>query len=138
MTAVLLIGTALWLPGLRSRRVAAQSPTLMGSYGLTLTDLSTPVANLGVLTFDGAGNATASLTNVKPDPGPNATTVQVKPVQLTGTYTVNPDGTGAVTLPISGSGAFVISFVMTDGGSNLMLAVSGGDPDVVTGTARRQ
>jgi len=37
MTAVLLIGMAVWLPGLRSRLVAAQSPLLIGSYGFTLT-----------------------------------------------------------------------------------------------------
>lgn len=138
MTAVLTIGMALWLPGLRSRRVAAQSTGPTGSYGITLTDLSTPIVNLGVLTFDGAGNATASFTNVKPDPNPNATTVQLRAIQLTGSYTVNADGTGTVTLPVPGSGNFVISFVTTDGGSNLMLAVSGGDPDVVQGTARRQ
>jgi hypothetical protein len=138
MTVVLLIGVALWLPGLRSRRVAAQSAGLTGSYGVTLTALDTPIVNLGVFTFDGAGNVSASFTNVKPDPNPNATTVQVKALQLTGSYTVNADGTGTVTLPIPGGQDFVISFVITDGGSSLMLVVSGGDPDVVTGTARRQ
>src|SRR5579864_2772900 len=101
MTAVLLIGVALWLPRLQSQRVTAQSAGLTGSYGFNLTVV--PVAGfaaafLGVVTFDGAGNATASFTIVQNDPDPNASTVQVQAGgQNTGTYTVNADGTGTMT-----------------------------------------
>ena len=35
MTALLLFAAALYLPALRSRQVAAQSPQLTGSFGFT-------------------------------------------------------------------------------------------------------
>lgn len=138
MTAVLLIGIALWLPGLRSRRVAAQSAGLTGSYGFTQTDLSNPSATVGVITFDGAGNVTGSVTSVQPDPSPNATAVVVQAGQFTGTYTVNPDGTGTLTLQLGGPTPNTSSFVITDGGSGLMFVNTGGGGkgnDLRTGTA---
>jgi hypothetical protein len=141
MTAVLLIGMVLWLP-LRSRRVAAQSAGLTGSYGFTVTDLSNPSATLGVITFDGAGNVTGRATVVQPDPSPNATSVVVQQGgQFTGTYTVNADGTGALTLQVGGPTPQTSSFVITDGGSGLMFVGTGGGGngnDLHTGTARKQ
>jgi hypothetical protein len=60
--------------------------------------------------------------------------VQVKTRQLTGTYTVNADGTGAVTIP-----GGTVAFVITDGGSGLMLLPTAGFGNtLVTGTARKQ
>jgi hypothetical protein len=125
MTAVLLIGIALWLPGLRSRRVAAQSAGLTGSYGYTQTDLSNPSATMGVITFDGAGNVTRSYTSVQPDTSPNATSMVVQAGQFTGTYTVNPYGTGTLALQLGGPMPNTSSFVITDGGSGLMFADRG-------------
>ena len=140
MTAALLIAAALWLPGLRSRRVAAQSPGLMGSYGFTaISTGGTPdVAVLGVLTFDGAGNVTGSQTIVSPDPAPNATTVTTQPLSFTGTYTVNPDGTGIITIQVGSETVSAISFVIIDGGSGAMFVQTGGSNTVITGTARKQ
>jgi hypothetical protein len=144
MTAVLLIGMAVWLPGLRSRRVAAQSPVLMGSYGFTLTQTwdagSAPFALTGVVTFDGAGNLTSNSTIVQVDGNPQATTVQVgQSGQTAGTYTVNADGTGTVTIPNNGGIPTTVSFVITDGGSGLMILPTGGFGNhLVTGTARKQ
>src|SRR5215831_17398234 len=120
MTAALLIGIALWLPGLRSRRVAAQNPGLMGSYGFTAgapytgANNSGPIALVGVITFDGAGNLTGSETVVQPDQSPNATTVQSQKVPFTGTYTVNSDGTGTlmIQIPVSGQPAIPVSIVV--------------------------
>jgi hypothetical protein len=144
MTAVLLIGMAVWLPGLRSRRVAAQSPVLMGSYGFLLTQEfsagDTPGALLGVATFDGAGNVTSSLTQVQVDGNPQATTVQTgQSGQTTGTYTVNADGTGTMTFPQNGGTPTTIAFVITDGGAGIMvLPTAGFGNHLLTGTARKQ
>ena len=140
MTAVLLTGMALWLPGLRSRRVAAQSPTLMGSYGfqITVPDVG---AVQGVITLDGAGNATSSGgISVGIDPDPNATVPQVQPTKGgQGTYTVNPDGTGTITLQNPSGKITSISFVITDGGSQLTAVVTAGLGNAVgTGIARKQ
>jgi len=146
MTAVLLIGMAIWLPGLRSWRVRAQSPTLAGSYGFSITvpyagnDNGTGVIQ-GVVTLDGAGNATGGGgVSVGVDPDPNATGPQVQPTQSNqGTYTVNPDGTGTITFQNPNGKTTSISFVITDGGSQLMLVVTAGLGNAVgTGTARKQ
>jgi hypothetical protein len=142
MTAVLLTGMALWLPGLRSRRVAAQNPGLKGSYGFTVLRHyaggdSAPVAVVGVMTFDGAGNATGSETVVFSDPAPDATTVQAQTFPFTGTYVVNADGTGTITLQIPGQ-TIPVAFVLADGGSTVMFVQSGATNDVITGTARKQ
>jgi hypothetical protein len=143
MTAVLSIGIALWLPGLRSRRVAAQSVGLMGSYGFTATAPYAGVTSnlgaiIGVITFDGAGNLTGSQTLVSPDPSPNATTVQVQAVSFSGTYTVKADGTGTMKVQVGPELTVPISFVITDGGSGAMFVQTGGANVLVTGTARRQ
>jgi hypothetical protein len=90
MTAFLLIGTALWYTAFRSRRVAAQSMGLTGSYGFTASapytgaNNSGPLAILGVITFDGAGNLMGSETLVQPDMSPNATMVQTQTVRFAG------------------------------------------------------
>jgi hypothetical protein len=139
MTAVVSIGLALWLPGFRSR-VTAQSSTLAGSYGFSITAGSVGVIQ-GVITLDGAGNATTGsgiTTTVSSDP--NATVPDVQPAKpSTGTYTVNPDGTGTITLQNANGKVTSISFVMTDGGSQLMVVVTAGIGNIVgTGTARKQ
>jgi hypothetical protein len=144
MTAVLLIGMALWLPGLRSRRVAAQSAGLMGAYGFTAIvpyaggNSNVGIAIVGVITFDGAGNVTGSETVVSPDPSPNATTVNVQAVPFTGTYTVNADGTGTMKVQVGPQMTIPVSFVITDGGSGVMFVQTGGGNYLLTGTARKQ
>src|SRR5262245_50001454 len=106
MTAVLLVGLPLWLPTLRSRWVAAQSIGLTGSFGFTAAapysgaNNSGAVAILGVITFDGAGSLSGSEIVVQPDPNPNAISVQSQKVPFTGTYMVNADGTGTLTVQI--------------------------------------
>src|SRR5215472_17136585 len=103
MTAVLLIGSAVWMPGLRSPRVAAQSSGagLAGSYGFSITvpytgNTSGAGVLQGTVTLDGAGNATTSGgIIVSVDSNTNATVPQVQALPSNPeTYTVNPDGTG--------------------------------------------
>jgi hypothetical protein len=147
MTAFLLIGMALWYPALRSRRVAAQSMGLTGSYGFTASapytgaNNSGPLAIVGVITFDGAGNLMGNETLVQPDTSPNATTVQTQTVRFAGQYTVNSDGTGTLTVIVPNGPTIPISFVITDGGSSLMFVETGsasGGNNLLTGTARKQ
>jgi hypothetical protein len=144
MTAGLVVGLALWLPTWRSRRVAAQSPSLMGSYAFMATvpyigpvtsqfTLAGPAAIVGVITFDGAGNVAGSQTFVQQDPSPTATNPRVQPQTFTGTYTVNADGTGTFT-----TGASTQTFVLTDGGAGAIFVLTAGGNSVLTGTARRQ
>ena len=144
MTAALLIGITLWLPGLRSRRVAAQNPGLMGAYGFTASapytgaNNSGPIALVGVITFDGAGNLTGSETVVQPDPSPNATPVQSQRVPFAGTYTVNDDGTGTLMIQIPGTPTIPVAIVVTEGGSSFLFVQTAGGNNLLTGTARKQ
>src|SRR5689334_824633 len=95
MGAVLLGGAAVWLPALRLRPVAAQSPSLTGSYAFMVTvpyngaqtgqfTLAGPAAIVGVMTFDGAGNVTGSQTFVQQDQSLTATNPKVQQQMLTG------------------------------------------------------
>ena len=139
MTVTLLIGMTLWLPGLRSRRVAAQSPALMGPYGFTVHSASPPTEIVGVMTFDGAGNLTGSETLVQLDPSPNARTVQSQTIPLSGTYKVNDDGTATMTIQLMGGPAISVSGVITDGGSGVVFVATGGTGNqLLNGTARKQ
>lgn len=146
MAAGLLIGMAIWPPGLRSRLVKAQSPNLAGSYGFSIIapfagNINSTGVIQGVVTLDGAGNSTSSPgISVGVDPDPNATAPQVQPTKGNqGTYTVNPDGTGTITLQNPNGKITSLAFVITDGGSQLMLVVTQGFGNVVaTGTARKQ
>jgi hypothetical protein len=144
MTAILLAGITLGLPGLRSRRAAAQSMGLTGSYGFSAAvssqggNGSNSFAILGVITFDGAGKLTGSETLAVPDPNPGATTLQTQQVPFGGTYTVNADGTGVMMLQFPGASQSMVSFVITDGGAGVMFLQTGGSNSLLTGTARKQ
>jgi hypothetical protein len=77
--------------------------TLEGGYGVTFNGLFTrgavpaainnftPVAGVGLVTFDGDGNLS--------DLGSTSVGGQIVPVNVTGTYTVNSDCTGTFTTP---------------------------------------
>ena len=144
MAAVLVSGAAVWLPELRLRQVAAQGPSLEGSYAFMLTVpytgpvngqfmLAGPAAIVGVARFDGAGNVTVNQTFVQQDPSLTATNPKVQSQALTGTYSVNADGTGAFTI-----GGATTTIVLTDGGAGAMVVLTAGGNYVATGTARKQ
>src|SRR5215470_17254217 len=97
-----------------------------------------PVAIVGVITFDGAGNLTGSETFVQPDPSPNATSVQSQRVPFAGTYTVNADGTGTLMIQVPGTPTIPVAIVVTDGGSSLMFVQTGVGNSLLAGTARKQ
>ena len=146
MTAVILIAIAVSMPGSRTRRVSAQSPTLSGAYGFSLTIPYSGYYNgtgvlQGAVTFDGMGNATTSggiLVSVDSNTNANVPQVQQLPSNP-GTYKVNSDGTGTLTFQNANGNATSFSFVITDGGSQLTVVATGGFGNaLVTGIARKQ
>jgi hypothetical protein len=115
---------------------SAQGTMPAGSYGLLLNRWPDAQHNaqgvFGVFNLDGAGNATGSLTAVGPNLGLSAT--------FTGTYSINPDSTGSITVSADIGITTTYAIVVTDGGSGiLMLETStNGGGGVFSGTARMQ
>jgi hypothetical protein len=125
-----------------SLRVSAQAQgktcsntTLKGSYGYTGTQILTPpaiagpFATVGRQAFDGQGNTTAA--------GTTSVNGQILKVTFTGTYNVNPDCTGSMTvlvLPVNITGHYY--FVIDDDGTELR-AISK-DPGSVGSTLVRK
>jgi len=109
--------------------------TLDGSFGFTSTGtIFNPSASLfaqvGRQTFDGNGNTDATATT-----SINGASF---PVTIKGTYTVNPDCTGSLTLHVSPVGITVhADFVIASDGAELRAIVT--DPGtVVTVVAKKQ
>jgi hypothetical protein len=122
LTLTLMCSFAYFAPGNSVRAVSAQSTPPSGSFGFLInTWLSTGssdhgAAVLGVMNFDKGGT-------------------------VAGTYSINPDGSGTVKLgAASGQSAnSTFAFVVTDGGSGLLLLQTDGTgSDVSSGTARLQ
>ena len=90
--------------------------TLTGSYGYLFTLSPQPSAEIGVVSFDSAGNVTMSGTFV--GAGPSVITGT-----FTGTYTVNSNATGTITLAATPTQSVqTFAFVTTnDGKSGLLL-----------------
>jgi hypothetical protein len=90
---------------------------LNGSYGMQSTKSSpTPQTSVEVWSFDGAGNVQMSGTYVAPGP-------TVANGVLQGTYSVNPDGTGTITIPpqTGQPAGKTFVFVITNGHSGLLV-----------------
>ena len=88
------------------------------------------------MNFDGAGNMTGSFTDVDGGSG------QPQGGTITGTYSMNPDGTSAINLAVSQGGQSIgitLNVAITDGGSGLLiLQTAGTENSVSTGNARRR
>ena len=108
--------------------------SLKGNYEFLSTQWPTPQDSnaqndLGILTFDGAGKITASITeNVAG---------KVTIIKASGTYSVNSDGSGSFTVTAK-TGSITNVFAIDSGGKGFQLikAVSGGS--VQSGTATHQ
>src|SRR5205823_8567718 len=77
---------------------AAYAGSLKGAYGFQFNNSPVPGQSIGVLSFDGAGNVAVSLTFVGAGMGPDHDPHQA-PVfsgTSTGTYSLNPDGSGTI------------------------------------------
>ncbi|HYL35581.1 MAG TPA: hypothetical protein VEV17_06695 [Bryobacteraceae bacterium] len=118
---------------------SAQGTSPAGSYGYLLNQWpdanNGPSAIFGVFNLDGAGNITGSYTIVG-SAGPNPLSGS-----LTGTYTVNPDGTGSTSVSLDVGVSVKQAIVVVDGGSGIQMlqtSTTGGGNVVISGTARMQ
>ena len=117
-------------------RAAAAGQSLNGSYGYQSGFAPFPRGEVGVLTFDGAGNVTSTVTSVADGSARGSGQPVLTGAGGTGTYSVNPDGTGTVQLQGSGT----LAFVITDGGSGILFLRlhTTNENDLQFGTARLQ
>jgi hypothetical protein len=110
---------------------------LDGSYGLQTTKSSPiPATSIGTWTFNGA-LGTVTITGTFVGAGP----IVAPPETLFGTYSVNPDGTGTITIPPqNGSpGTHTWVFVISEGHLGLLVLQTHRAGDgVMYGTARIQ
>jgi hypothetical protein len=98
---------------------AKPAASLSGSFAAEYTILPNASATVGTATFDGAGNVTVSATFMG-SADSNGVPPAASPYTQAGTYTVNPDGTGAINLPAGQFNAQTWIFVTTDNGSGIL------------------
>jgi len=95
----------------------------------TTTQNSSAQIDLGILTFDGAGNVKASVTQ---DSAGTVTTIKAN-----GTYSVNSDGGGSIVLT-SKQGSTTFAFAIDAAGKGLQLIKAVSGDSVQSGTATQQ
>src|ERR1700730_4737706 len=126
----------------QSRECTFQNATLNAAYVVTLTGtagspvwapFTGPVATMGRFVFDGLGNLQITTgTIVAANPPVNVTA----PFVITGTYTINRDCTGSLTLNFSPNPNGHYNLVVSPDGQQItMIATNKGD--VLVGTAPR-
>ena len=123
------------------RVLGAQGTPPAGSYGYLLNQLpdatNPPAAIFGVFNLDGAGNLTGSYTFIGSITGP----LPLLSGKVTGTYSINPDGTGSVTVNLDVGITTTQAIVLTDGGAGIQMlqtSSNGGGNTVISGSARKQ
>ncbi len=142
--ALLLLAAFVYLQlGQRVSKVSAQAGcsvgSFTGSYGFlvnkwTSDPNSGASAVIGVLTADGSGSVSGSFTSYNSNSG---TPLQTGTV--VGTYSINPDCRGSMSLTTDTGDTPQLVMVITDAGSNAQLMQTNNSPNSVqTGTARRQ
>jgi hypothetical protein len=124
-------------PAAKADDKGCSNATLIGTFGFTSSGFITappavagPFAGVGTQAFDGNGTTTATATQSQNG--------NIRQVTITGTYTVNPDCTGTLTL-LASPGGFTshFYFVIDDTGNELLAICT--DPGVVlTRVERRQ
>jgi uncharacterized iron-regulated membrane protein len=142
LATIVALGVGIWMPELGIRRVKAQTTSLSGGYGYQISQPisasnTTLSGAVGVITFDGAGKVSVNQTFVETDGTAGAATVKVQAATVTGTYTVNPDSTGVLSLDLGGASPATFAMVITDSGAGIMLISTGGSNTLTIGTARK-
>jgi hypothetical protein len=107
LSVLLTLAAAVALvPALHAHDRECTAAILKGNYGFTFSgfqlqnDVSLPWQGVGVMTFDGRGNASGNFTF--------SLNGQIATSPYTGTYTVNPDCTGSVTGTSGGDNATLV------------------------------
>ena len=130
-TTLVIVFATVFALGTMSRAEAGEkrecsNTSLKGSFGFTNTGtnlalpppLAGPIAQIGRQTFDGRGNTEATATL--------SANGNIFKVTVQGTYVVNPDCTGSMTLYISPFGATaLLDFVIDDDGAEVRAIVTG-------------
>jgi hypothetical protein len=118
---------------------AAYTGPPKGSYGFESSYSPKPAAGVGVMNFDGAGNVTQSFTGVFLSGTKGQPQIFISGTE-TGTYSINPDGSGTLDFPASANDNHqTYAFVITDGGAGAMLLQTNRAGNGVSfGTARLQ
>jgi hypothetical protein len=114
---------------------ASNGGSLGSSYGVQFSYTPFAAGTVGVMKFDSEGNVSVSFIDV------GGTLSSPANSTLTGTYSTNPDGSGTINLTSeSGQAGPTFAFVITDGGSQLLLLRTDSDPgfNASFGTARLQ
>jgi hypothetical protein len=119
---------------------ACTNATLKGSFGYSSTGtllesyvpspFAGPFAEVGTQTFDGSGGTSATATL--------SSNGNIVSVTVTGTYTVNPDCTGTLTLLVSPFNATVHANLVIDKNGNAFQAIETEPGLIVTRMAWRQ
>jgi hypothetical protein len=111
--------------------------SLNGTFAYTSTGtitappaLAGPLAEVGTQTFDGYGNTTAAAMISQNG--------NITPLTITGTYTVNPDCTGTMTLQVSPFGISVPVYFVLDSTLSEFQAIELSPGVVITRIARWQ
>lgn len=121
---------------------AAQTAPLNGSYAIQMANAPVPSGTIGTAKFDGAGNVVLSYTTVNIGNDDKSGVPPIINATLTGTYSVNPDGTGTMKFATgqSASPNATIAFVITDKGSGILALITDGSkgPNVSSGSGRLQ
>jgi hypothetical protein len=109
---------------------------MQGTFAYTSTgsiaappEIAGPFVEVGTQTFDGRGGTIAAVTLSQNG--------NILPVTVTGTYTVNPDCTGTMTLQVSPIDVTVHIFFAIDDGGNGFQAIETDAGLVITRVGRR-
>jgi len=131
-TTFVIVVATVFVPGMLSRTQAGErrvcsEASLQGSFGFLSTGnlnalpapLAGPFVEVGRQTFDGRGNTDGTATA--------SANGNLRHFTLQGTYVVNPDCTGSMTLLVSPLGATVpLDFVINDNGGEFLAITTGG------------
>ena len=135
--AITLAALALGIAPNAKADEGCSNAALKGTFSYTSTGFITappalagPFAEVGMQSFDGKGGTTATATLSQ-----NGNILQVT---ITGTYTVNPDCTGTLTLQVSPLGITVHVFLAIDNSGTQFQAIETEQGIVITRIGRRQ
>jgi hypothetical protein len=122
---------ACFSPGGCLRAGAAQITSPNGAFGFMVhsefsgfqaSGNATGIVFLGVMNFDGAGNVTGPYTYEVDSNNPKVP--KTTPGAFTGTYTINPDGTGSISMNLDNGMMLTLAMVVGEGGQSIQLVAS--------------